>query len=66
MAKKTKKTAKKKASVSSQLPPVINEPVDSDEEATPAPAFAEEATMKVVEGGQAVWYTESEYRKKYG
>jgi len=58
MAKKKK--AKKK------VKKVAEAPVDAQEEATPAPAIKEEATMKVVEAGQAKYYTQSEYDAKYG
>ena len=60
--KSKKKVAKKKAAVK----PAAEAPVDSEQEPTPEPAVVEEATMKVVERGQATYYTESEYRAKFG
>ena len=73
MAKK--KTAKKKArrrsvpAISEIADPISNEVVEEapdDEVPTPSPAIQEEATLKVMDGGQATWYTETEYRAKYG
>ena len=62
MAGKKKKVAKKKKAAAK---PVAEAPVDSEQEPTPEPAVVEEATMKVVERGQATYYTESEYRAKF-
>ena len=45
---------------------VLVDAPDEEAEPTPVPAIKEEAVMKVVEKGHAVYYTESEYRKKYG
>ena len=41
---------------------------ESEPEAEPAPplAIAEEATMKVIDQGRITYYTESDYRKKFG
>ena len=57
-----KKKSKKK--VAKKVAPV-EVPADPEQEVA-TPAIVEEATMKVVESGQATYYTESEYRAKYG
>lgn len=62
--KKSKKKVAKKAAAKKAAP--VEVPVDPEQEPTPAPAIKEEATMKVMDGGQARYYTESEYRAKYG
>jgi len=59
-----KKKAKAKAKAVEQE--VETEAEVADAEPTPEPAIKEEATFKVMDGGQATYYTETEYRKKYG
>jgi len=39
---------------------------DEEAEPAPAPAIQNEPIMKVVEQGQAKYYTKTEYDKKYG
>ena len=60
-----KKKAKKKTSTVKKVE-VADKTPDPVEESTPEPAIAEEEMFKVVEQGQATYYTESEYRAKYG
>ena len=59
-----KKKSKAKAKAVEQE--VETEAEVADAEPTPAPAIKEEETFKVMDGGVATYYTESEYRKKYG
>lgn len=66
MAAKKKKVVKKATKKKAAPKKVAEAPVDPEQEATPEPAIVEESTMKVVEHGQARYYTESEYRAKYG
>lgn len=58
MAKKkvAKKVTKKKVTKKTSTAP----------EPTPEPALINEPVMKVVESGQATYYTKTEYDKKYG
>lgn len=62
MAGKKKKSVAKKA-----VKEVLVATVDDQAEPAPAPAIVtEEQVFKVVNKGQIIRYTESEYRKKYG
>jgi len=74
MAKKKKVSKKVKAknvdtrnkgqsSVTKEV--LIDGPADKEQVTAPS-AFVEEPTMKVVERGQATFYTKSEYDKKFG
>jgi hypothetical protein len=65
-----KKVTKKKVTKKKTAKPKITEVKVSGGEnglkVESAPAIVEEPTMKVVEQGHATYYTESEYRKKFG
>ena len=64
-SKKTKKkTAKTKPEIAITV--VSNDNGEVGLVPTPPLAIAEEATMKVVDQGRTTYYTETEYRKKFG
>lgn len=64
VAAKNVDTGKKgQASVTKEV--MVDAP-DEEAEVAPPPAIQEERTLKVVEKGQATFYTQSEYDKKFG
>jgi hypothetical protein len=44
----------------------VDAPLDPEQEPAAAPAIVEERTLKVVDKGQTLYYTQSEYDEKYG
>jgi hypothetical protein len=68
MAKKKKKTAKKKVAKKTAKPKVAKVEMSGGEdglEVKSVPALVEEATMKVVDQGHTTYYTKTEYDKKF-
>ncbi len=57
---------KKKAKKVEVEKEVLVDTSDEEAEPAPAPAIVPERTLKVVDGGQATYYTQSEYDKKFG
>jgi hypothetical protein len=44
---------------------VLVDTPDEEAEPAPEPAIVQERTLKVMEKGQATWYTQSEYDAKF-
>ena len=70
MAKKKKVTAKNvshtKGNESVTKEVQVDAPVDPEQESAAAPAIIAERTLKVVDKGRTIYYSQSEYDKKYG
>lgn len=62
---KAKNVTAVKGSPSVEKDVMVSAP-DPEEQPAPPPAIEEEQIFKVIDNGQAKFYTESEYRKKYG
>ena len=62
---KAKNVAHKKGSPSVETEVLVNAP-DPEAQPAPPPAIKEEQVFKVMDNGQVTFYTETEYRKKYG
>lgn len=60
------KNVEGKASTDPVETTVENPKVEAVAESKPAPAIVDEPIMKVMENGQATYFTKTEYDKKYG
>jgi hypothetical protein len=63
VAAKNVKHSKGAANVETEV--MVDAP-DEEAEAAPEPAIQEERTLKVVDKGRTMYYTQSEYDKKFG
>jgi hypothetical protein len=62
---KAKNVAHEKGKESVETEVLVSAP-DPEAQPAPPPAIEKEQVFKVMDNGQATFYTETEYRKKYG